>query len=96
LGSGSFTLSDAGKEIPSLIALIYKNGFYEISGYTFIAAASIKLFMYRQKAVFSLKAEKVKQWSDVRLSGLEIAVFIAGVALILFGNYFEAINISFR
>lgn len=96
LGTDSFTLARGARQVPSLLNLLRSSGLYEIGAYTLIAAATVNLFLYRQKSWLNWHTEKERDWGDVRLTRREIAGLLSAVALLLGANLVEAFSIVER
>lgn len=94
LGTNSFGVSKEAKLSPSLLHLTGTTGFIEISAYTFLAAASSGLFLYRQQSWMNWKTSKERSWRELRLSGCEVLTLGVAVALIIVGAYREASSLS--
>lgn len=93
LGTNSFDMAKEATLVPSLTHLVGRIGFVEISAYTFIAAASINLFLYRQRSWLDTTTEKVRAWHQLRLSRCEMIAIGVGVILIVLGAYRESLSI---
>lgn len=93
LGSNSFQISKGAKVAPSLTRLLTTTGFIEISAYTFIAAASVTLVVFRQESWLSLRTTRVRPWRQVRLPRCEMLTILVAVVLILLGAYRESLSI---
>jgi hypothetical protein len=96
LGTNSFDLGKIEKISPSFLHLIGSVGFIEISAYTFLAVASINLYLYRQQSFWTLKAEKVRDWSQVRLVQAEYILIAIAYLLIIWAAYKESISIFLK
>lgn len=95
LGTNSFDIDQGAKVAPSLVHLLSSAGFFEISGFTFIAAATINLYMFKQETFLQMTAEKTRQWDLNRLKRNEIVSLALGIGLIFLGAYKESLNILF-
>ena len=95
LGSNSFDISKGNKIPPSFSHLISSVGFLEISAYTFIAAASINIYMYQQKTFLTFKVEKIRTIRQVRLAKYEYAVIALACAMIIIAGFRESLSILF-
>jgi hypothetical protein len=78
---------------PSLAHLIPSVGFIEITAYTFIAAATINLYLYRQRSIWSLKTEKVRSWSEVRLLSCEYVTVATALTMLFLAAFRESLSI---
>lgn len=92
LGSNSFDVS-RGRVAPSLAHLIRTTGFIEISAYTFLASATIGLFMYRQQSWRSLRTVKVRSRRDLRLTWCDVVTTAVAVGLLFVGAYRESLSL---
>jgi len=95
LGSNSFDLTKGNKIFPSFSHLISSVGFLEISAYTFIAAASINIYMYQQKTFWTFKVKKIRMIRQVRLAKYEYAVIALACAMIIIAGFRESLSILF-
>lgn len=95
LGTNSFDIDQGTKIAPSLVHLLHSPGFFEITGFTFIAAATINLYIYHQETFFQMNAEKTRQWTLKRLKSEEIVCLFLGIGLIFLGAYKESLSILF-
>jgi len=96
LGTDSFSLPRGAKLSPSLLHLLQSSGFYEIAAYTIIAAATVNLFLFRQKSWLNWHTEKVRDWRDVRLNRREVGMVLAAVLLLFLANLNETFSIVAR
>lgn len=95
LGTNSFDIDQGAKIAPSLVHLLSSAGFFEISGFTFIAAATINLYMFKQETFLQLSAKKTRRWNLKRLKRNEIVSLVLGIGLIFLGAYKESLSILF-
>lgn len=95
LGTNSFDIDQGTKIAPSLVHLLNSAGLFEITGFTFIAAATINLYMFKQKTFLQVSAEKVNRWDLKRLKRKEIVSLALGIGLIFLGAYKESLSILF-
>lgn len=91
-GTGSFEMAARSKAAPSLDALV-SAGFVEITAYTFIAAATAGLYVYRQTTLLSLKAEKIRGWSELSFSRCSSVTVGVAAVMILAAAYLETVSI---
>ena len=93
LGTNSFGVARERAATPDLLALVRSPGFAELTAFTFVAAATIGLHMYRQESLWRLRTTRTRRWADVRLSLCELATVAVAVLLVLAGAAAEAGNI---
>lgn len=88
-GTGSFTVSTA-PVAPSLSGLLRNRGSWEILAYTIVAAATVGLFMYRQRTLLTLTARKERSLSETTVSLSEWAAIVVAFLLLVAANWTEA------
>lgn len=71
LGTNSFGVVRDRPTAPSLVRLVRSTGFTELTGFTLLAAATAGIFLFRQRTIFQLRAERVRGWRGIRLSATE-------------------------
>lgn len=94
LGTDSFTIAGRGRLAPSVLRLLQSKGFYEISAYTIIAAATVGFFLYRQRSWLDWYTEKVRSRRDIRLKWSETLALLLAILLLLGANLWEAVGIA--
>lgn len=92
LGTGSFEAAGAPVR-PSPWALLGTVGFVEISAYTFLAAATTGLFLFRQRSWTDWTTTRERPLRSLRLSACELVTVGVAVVMVLAGAYRETIGI---
>lgn len=92
LGTDSFGISHGSRFFPS-ITVVYGSGFYEFTGFIFVAAATASLTLFNQTGQLSGSLERIKSRSELKLSRSEIFAVIFGVLLLLVAAIIEALGI---
>lgn len=92
LGTDSFAISHGSRFFPS-VTLVYGPGFYELTGFIFIAAATARLTLLNQTGWLSGSLERIKSKKDLKLSRSEILAVIFGALLLLVAAIKEALGI---
>jgi len=95
LGSNSFDISRSDKIFPSLSHLISSVGFLEISAYSFLAAASINLFIYHQKTLWTFKSTKVREFNQIILTKSEYVIITLAFVMLIAAGFKESLGILF-
>lgn len=93
LGTNSFTIAHGSKLPPAPLLLITRSGFYEISAYSMIAAATTGLFIYHQSSWLNWRTEKQRDWKQIYISMGERVMLLAAVVILIASNLYEAISI---
>jgi hypothetical protein len=93
-GTNSFAASDLAQfSVWEGMALSLSIGNLEMLGYIYVIAATVRLGIYHYKSWWRWTGEwqaiKTMRLRDVRLDRFEVAVLLAGIALILFAAYRE-------
>lgn len=93
-GTNSFAASDLAQfSVWEGMALSLSIGNLEMLGYICVIAATVRLGIYHYKSWWRWTGEwqaiKTMRLRDVRLDRFEVAVLLAGIALILFAAYRE-------
>lgn len=89
LGSGSFAVERPARP-PSLIALLASRGCWEILAYSIVAAATVGLFLYRQRSWLDWRTRRERTLGEVSLSSLEWGSLVLAAVLLAAANWTEA------
>lgn len=88
-GTGSFSVSSAPRP-PSLWGLLSSRGCWEIFAYSVVAAATVSLFVYRQRSWLNWRTRKERSLSDVTVSRTEWIAIGLSLLLLVAANWTEA------
>ena len=92
LGTNSFAISQGGRLFPSL-TLVTGAGFYELTAYILVAAATAKLTLWNQTGLLGGSLERIKKTHKIKLARSELSVLAFGVLLLLAAAVIEASSI---
>jgi len=92
LGTDSFGISHGSRFFPS-ITVVYGPGFYELTGFIFIAAATARLTLFNQTGWLSGSLERVKNRNVLKLTRSESYAIIFGVLLLVIAATKETLSI---
>lgn len=92
-GTGSFSVATAPRP-PSIPELVASRGTWEILAYTIVGAATIGLFVYRQRSWLDWTTRKERALTDVSLSAAEWAATGVALALLVAANWTEARSLT--
>jgi hypothetical protein len=92
LGTDSFGVNH-GSRFPPSITVVYSPGFYELTGFILLAAATARLTLFSQTGWVDDGLTRVKKRSEIRLSRYEILVVILAILFRMTAAAKESINI---
>jgi len=92
LGTDSFAISHGSRLFPS-ITIISGAGFYELTAYTLVAAATARLTLWNQTGWLGGSLERIKTRKELKLERSEVFTATLGVLLLLVAAAIEAISI---
>lgn len=88
-GTGSFSVATAPRP-PSLLRLVASRGCWEILAYTIVAAATVDLFLFRQRSWLDWSTRRERSLADVSLSWRECTAIAVAFVLLVAANWTEA------
>ncbi|HSM58298.1 MAG TPA: hypothetical protein VK879_19245 [Candidatus Sulfomarinibacteraceae bacterium] len=91
LGTDSLIMEQGAKQAPSLMGLVRSSGFYEISAYTIMAAATVNLFLFRQPSWLNWRVRKVRERQELALNRREMVGIVVAVFSLLLVNLYAAL-----
>ena len=89
LGTDSFAISHGGRLFPSLM-LVTGAGFYEITAYVLVAAATERLTLWKQTGWLGGSLQRIKKTQEIKFARSELFVLVFGVLLLLAAAVIEA------
>ncbi len=93
LGTDSFNCSNPLNTLGIEISILWKRaGFREITGYLLIPAAMANLYVWRQKSFWSVQVDRVRCWSEFKISWETVIGLLVAVGLIAWGAIEEVFN----
>jgi hypothetical protein len=91
-GTNSFVSSDMTQyNVRDGMALSLSIGNFEMLGYFFIVASSVRFGIYQYTRFWQWAPIKVMKLRDVRLAKPEIICLVIGILLVIFGAYRETL-----
>ncbi len=95
LGTDSFNCSNPLNSAGLDISILWtRAGFREITGYLFIPAAMANLYVWRQKSFWSTQVDRVRRWSEFKISWEAVICLLIAVGLIAWGAIEEVFNFT--
>lgn len=89
-GTGSFSAGTTPPLPPSLSGLLTNRGSWEILAYTIVAAATVNLFLFRQRSWLDWSTRKERPMGDISVSRWEWAAVVLALLMLVAANWTEA------
>jgi hypothetical protein len=93
LGTDSFAVRYGSRFFPSITTLVNGPGFYELTAFVLVAAATARLTLSNQTGWLGGSFIKIKERKQLKLSRSELLTAIVGVSLLLVAAAIEATGI---